>query len=308
MSELFSHKNPRMRRDRALAFPVSASAALALWIMSRVAMAAAPPVPHVTVVAANAVDGLKALAGRREESFQVLLWRADQYLGEHFKSAKLAAIRKELEEGGARQVEEWGEEESMDRHVIHYLVRSNVIQSRVGRRHDLLIEILDQPKSGLTRVEAILRIEFGIPFKKAAAMRDYAEGTVLDRVFGIIDLERRAKETPRLDRIDVMFGEIGYASSPGLGFGFHLDVAMSDPTSHGRLIDQSVSYMACSGLEPLGWLYQPRGLGQAKVHVARDILVPGSAPGGGEHEHGYPDTFGSLGSGESPREPANKER
>lgn len=264
-------------------------------------VADSPPVPHITVVAKNPVEGLRVLAEQKDASFQVLLWRADQYLGEQFRDTSFETVKAVLDAAGAEQLEEWGEEDQSAQHLVRYVVKKGVFKSHVGRRHDLLVELRHFRKSNVTSVNAVLLVEFGLDFKKVAAGRDYPRGTVLDRIFGIIDLERRAKETPRLDRIEVSFGPIGYASTPGLGHGFHIEVHLSNPTPQGRLNDQRVYYMACSGLEPLGTFSTQKSDKKPEVHVARDVLVPGAALGD-LHEHGYPDTFGSTGSGESPRE------
>ena len=186
-------------------------------------------------------------------------------------------------------------------HNIRYLVQSQVIKSHAGRQHDLLIELEHYRKPDLMITHSVIRVEFGIPFKKAAAARDYPHGTVLDRVFGIIDLERRAKETPRLDSIEVSFGKIESVSSPTFGRGFHLDVTLSNPSPRAELYEQSVYYSVCCGLEPLGEFNLPGSPPRKpEVHVARDILVPDAVPFG-EKEHGYPKTFYSSGSEESRR-------
>src|SRR5450432_601161 len=89
------------RKHRVIGRPflLAQGFALTLGILSGSAVAVAPAVPHLAVVADNAVDGLRALGGRREESFQVLLWRTNNYLWDHFKDTKLEAIRKELDAG-----------------------------------------------------------------------------------------------------------------------------------------------------------------------------------------------------------------
>lgn len=293
----------RALKNRALSPVMSAvqTFALTLSILPCSAGAAAPPVPHLTIIADNAVDALRALAARREESYQVLLWRADNYLREHFKNMKLEAITKELDAAGARKISEWGEDPTGELHNIRYLVQSHVIKSHVGRQHDLLIELEHYRKPDLLITHSVIRVEFGIPFKKAAAARDYPHGTVLDCVFSIIELERRAKDTPRLDSIEVSYGKIGSVSSPIFGRGFHLDVVLSNPSSRAELYEQSVTYAVCSGLEPLGEFNLPASPPRKpEAHVARDILVPDAVPFG-EKEHGYPQTFYITGSGESRR-------
>jgi hypothetical protein len=265
-------------------------------------------VPHVTVVAANPVEGLRALAAQRDVSFQVFLWRAYHYLNEQFRDVPFERIKTTMDNSGAKQLEEWGEEPDSERHGLRYAIQDNVLQSRVGRTHTCIVELQHYRKPNVTQVVPSIRVEFASDFKATAAKRDYPKGTVLDRVFGLRDLERRAKDTPRLDTIEVSYGPIGYLSTPGLGHGFHLDVSLSNPSPRGRLRGQRISYMACSGLDPLGTFYThlapPAGSAvglKPAVHVARDTLVAG-APLGGEHERGYPDTFGSAGGMESPRE------
>jgi hypothetical protein len=264
----------------------------------------APEVPYVTVVADNPVDGVRALASRKGESFQVFLWRAQHYLDDVFRTTSFEEIRSILEKHGAKQIQEWGTQEGSDLHVVRYAVLERVIKSRVGKAYTCVIEVRHAPKAPVAnqiQTSVVILSEFGIDFKAAAAQRDFPKGTVLDRVFGLIDLEKRAKETSRLETIEISYGEIGYLSTRGLGMGFHLEVAQSNPTSHGHLADQTVYYMACSGLDPLGGLnVSDQNKAKARIHVARDTLIPGAALED-LHEHGYPDTFGSIGSRESPR-------
>jgi hypothetical protein len=246
------------------------------------------------------------LAEQRDVSYQVFLWRAYHYLNEQFRDAPFDQIKATMDKSGAKQIEEWGEDPDAESHVVRYAIEDNLLKSRVGRTHTCILELQHYRNPNVTRVEASIVVEFASDFKAVAAKRDYAKGTVLDRVFGLHDLERRAKDTPRLDRIEISYGPIGYISTPGLGHGFHLEVSLSNPSPRGRLSDQRVYYMACSGLDPLGSFYTQTEKSKPAVHVARDTLVPGAALGG-ERERGYPNTFGSIGSNESPREASTED-
>ena len=125
-----------------------------------------------------------------------------------------------------------------------------------------------------------LRVVFG------AGMSGNDDLSLANLAFGIIELEQRAKYTPRLDSIEVSFGKIGSVSSPPFGRGFHLDVALSNPSPRAELYEQSVNYAVCSGLEPLGEFGRAGSPHrEPEAYVARDILVPDAVPFG-EKEHG----------------------
>jgi hypothetical protein len=262
---------------------------------------AAPAVPQIAVVAENPVDGVRALAKQRNASYQVFLWRAQHYLEEQCRDKSFEEIKAFLEAAGATQI---GETDDANTHTVRYAVQKKVIRSRVGRSHTCIIELNEAPKAKQVWVQVSIMVEFGLDFKTAARRRDYAKGTVLDRVFGLIDLERRARETPRLDSIEVSYGLIGYISSPDWGNGFHLAVYMSNPSPRGKLNSQHLYYMAVSGLDPLGPWSNRVDLDKATIHVARDTLVPGVLFADHFPEHRYPPTFGSVGWGSSPRKPS----
>jgi hypothetical protein len=243
----------------------------------------------------NPVEGIRVLAAQRDGSYQVFLWRAQHYLEDQFRDTPFEKIKSTLEGAGAKQIEEWGTDENSYAHVVRYSIQENLLKSRIGRWSRCVIELRHAPKASVTFAQVSILAEFGMKFKTAAARRDFPKGTVLDRVFGLVDLEQRARETPRLDTIEVSYGQIGYISTPDLGNGFHLKVALSNPFAHGGLRDQRVYYMACSDLDPLGAINRGGPDQKATVHVARDALVPGAVLSG-LLEHGYPETFGSIGS------------
>ena len=265
---------------------------------------AAPPVAHVTVVAKNPVEGLRALAAQRDGSYQVFLWRADAYLKAQFREASFADIKKALEDGGAEKLVEGGEEPEAERHLARYRIQKNVIRSRLGKSRDCILEVTYFRKEKATKFELSIEVEYGLPFKEAAARRDYAKGTVLDRIFGLSDLEQSAKETPYLEKIEIRYGPIVFINSPSPGSGFFLEVSMSNPEARGRLADQRIYYMACSGLDPVRRALSEEG--KPFVQVARDILIPGACYGS-FRERGYENAFGSFGRNQSPRAGAPKE-
>ena len=210
-----------------------------------------------------------------------------------------------MDAGGAKRIQEWGQGENSQSHVARYLLKSDVIKSHDGRSHDFMVEVSHYHAArDFTTLEPSILVKFGFSFSQAAARRDYPHGTVLDRVFGIQGLVSCAKETPRLESIEVQYCEIGSASTPGMGEGLYITVELTDPAGHGKWINQSASYMACSGLEPLGSFYQK--LQPFDVHVAEDTLIPG-ASFGDAHEKGYPDTFTDMGSGGALRHSSTKQ-
>lgn len=137
-------------------------------------------VPQVTVVSDNAVAGLRMLAADSHGSYQVLLWRSDRFLREHFKDAKFDTVLKELDSEGAKRIEEWGERDDAEIHVVRFLLQSDVIRSRDGHSHDFIVGITHYRAANLTTLEPSILVKFGFSFSKAAAMRDYHTGTVLD--------------------------------------------------------------------------------------------------------------------------------
>lgn len=227
-------------------------------------------VAQVTVVADNAVEGIRALAANPHGSYQVLLWRSYRFLREHFKDAKFDSVLKEFDVSGAKRIEEWGERDDAEIHVVRYLLKSDVIRSHDGRSHDLIVAVTYYRASNLTTLEPSILVKFGLSFSKAAAMRDYQIGSVLDRVFENADLRQRARVTSRLASIEAGFSEIVWPSSSAKGYGFDLDVKLSDPTLRSKLIDQSASYIAYSGLEPLS----ADGEFHPEIFVPRDVLIP----------------------------------
>jgi hypothetical protein len=273
--------------------------AIGFGFLTAAAVSSRAQVPQVTVVAHNVVDGLRALAAHPHGSYQVLLWRAHRFLHEHFKDPKFEAVLAELDAGGAKRIQEWGERENSQIHVVRYFLKSEVIKSHDGRSHDFIVEVSHyRGARDFTTLEPSILVKFGFPFSQAAAKRDYPHGTVLDRVFGIQGLISFAKETPRLESIEVQYREIGSASTPGMGEGFYITVELTDPAGHGKWISQSAGYMVCSGLEPLGSFWQQ--LKPLDLHVAEDTLIPGASFGDSD-EKGYPDTFTSMGSTLTPR-------
>lgn len=251
------------------------------------------------MVARNAVEGLRALARHPHGSYQVLLWRADHFLEDRFKDGKFDAVAAEMEAGGAEKIDEWGVEPQWEIRTVRYRVGKSVIKSHDGTSHDLVVAIQYYRKSDFTRVYPLIIVAFGFGFAKAAAKCDYPQGTVLDRVFTIDHLANKVKVTPRLDSIEIRVGVLGYPSNQNFGYGFILDVNLSDPKGKGPLVTQKMTYMCCSDLEPLDGIY--RGPEErAAIHLACDTLNAGAAMGE-EHMKGASGIFGYLGGNESPR-------
>ncbi len=66
--------------------------AIAASLAGRCVCAEPPPIPSVTVIADNPVQGLRLLAKEKKTSFQVFLWRANRYLDEWSRSSTLESL------------------------------------------------------------------------------------------------------------------------------------------------------------------------------------------------------------------------
>jgi len=182
----------------------SAARSLGLKVVGLVGVLieATPPVPHVTVVAENPVDGLRALARQQEFSYQVFLWRADSYLSEEFAKMTFEQITTTLKKSGASKFNEYDILEN-DAHRVLYSIKLDVIKSTVAREASCIVELTHFRKSNVTSVSVSILLKFGKDFNTVASQRDFPKGTVLDRIFGLQDLTKRAKETSQLDSIEV---------------------------------------------------------------------------------------------------------
>ncbi len=122
-------------------------------------------------------------------------------------------------------------------------------------------------------------------------------------MFGLLDLENRAKETPQVDSIEISYGQFVYMNSPSL-HGLFVDVALSNLAVQGRLKQQTVRYMASSSLGPVngfavtgrGWDGHP----EAGINVVRDELITDAFRFDGCEEHGYRKTFWRVTDDETP--------
>ena len=289
---LVSHPPFRSWRACSVALHIITATAFVSSIGFPHVLNAAPPVPHITVVADNPVEGLRALANQHDASYQVFLWRADAYLHDQFRNATIDQIATTLTKLGATKIAEWGTDPKSEEHVERFSVLKNVIKSKVGHSRTCIVELDQWRDSKEPSITVSILADFGQLFKIVAAHRDYPDGTVLDRIFGLRELELCAKDTPQLDSIEVSFGPIGFISDPKTGDGFTLDVKMTNPFPRGRLKAQSAAYMVYSGLEPVGWFPNYK---ENIVHVARDTLLPADGSGFDCQERGHPPTFISLG-------------